>query len=537
MFCSKCGRTIPQGSSVCAHCGTQIAGSAFSAASYIASQPVLNQSASEAEAQPRYARYTRTTYTTMPEENADDVFRRTSYRPVYQEPARQEEEPSSREEQKKPESEQGSEKANSGAGKARQTSSADADLSALPEEMRPKPLQKVTLKGISPQMAERMRAQQEEEESAPAKKKPARPVVPSLFSSAGRGAKTVVPRREVPKQNPVEDEDSSPDEPQDEPYEEEEDKAFDVSDLEEEEDAQRAPLFSFRRQNNAPPSRSTVILRVVVVAVCVIALSVGGFVWLSLNTAAKSPISGVTYTLYEKGIALLEEHTTTSYRSTMANLYTSDMTGTSVLAKQQQDRADLTALLPGTQLVNDQDFLNTLLSIQDQIDIAVTLDAVSGDQLDQNASAERWRLIDNAINRLKNTTDAMELASIASGAQYTTTPAPSPSPTPSPYSTLYKGMNNDPDVKAMQERLYDLGWFNDTRDGDFGALTQTAVKQFQEACNISATGIADPETLAAIYAEDAPRTGAKITPAPAAGDGTDIGSPVITDAPAQPDIP
>ncbi|MBO4367118.1 MAG: peptidoglycan-binding protein, partial [Clostridia bacterium] len=80
---------------------------------------------------------------------------------------------------------------------------------------------------------------------------------------------------------------------------------------------------------------------------------------------------------------------------------------------------------------------------------------------------------------------------------------------------LTKGMYNNPEVKKMQQRLYELGWFNDVRDGDFGSGTQSAVKAFQQASGLSVTGIADGETLDAMYAENAIRTGNRITAAPA----------------------
>lgn len=530
MFCSRCGKTIPQGSSACAHCGMEIASGDFSAASYIASQPAMNPGSAEAETQPRYTRYTRTTYTTMPEEGDGDVFRRTSYRPVYQETAPAQEgaeEPAAQE--------------NTFAAPEAAAQLPEGDPSALPESLKSQPFKPVKLGGISPQMAERMRRQAEEETAE--EKKPARPVVPGLFSSIGRGAKSIVPKRELPENMPEEDEATEYDENADETYAEypEEDEVFDTSDIEEEEDAPARPaLFSFRSRESAPVSRTTKIVRTAIVAVCVLVLLIGGFVWLSLSTAAKSPITGVTYTLYEQGIAMLEEHTTQSYRSEMSALYANDPTGATLLTKQTEDQTAMLALLPGTPLANDQSFMDTLLAIQGNIDIAVTLDGLdelTGTQSDATASTERWKAIDNAIKRLKTTNSATEFGSISSSAEVTVTPTPEPTATPSPYSTLTKGMSDNDDVRAMQNRLYELGWFTDVRDGDFGPLTQTAVKQFQQAVGLSVTGIADSETLAAIYAEDAPRTGAKITPAPTAGDGSVTGEALETTVPAQPENP
>jgi len=527
MFCSKCGKTIPQGSSKCAHCGIEIADTDFSSASYISSQPAPGQE-NAVPAEKTRSRYTRTTYTTMPEENEGDVVRRTSYRPAYQEPEQpQEAEPE--QEQPAPETQPEPEQP------------APADPEELPEEMRVQPMRKLSLGGISPNLAERMRqAEQEQNEEQPAEKKPSRPVVSGLFSAIGsRGARTLAPKRaasydeeEVYDEQPAQDiTQENAEQTYEEVYDEneyyEEDEVFDTSDIEEEEEAPRAHLFSFRRQY-APVSRSTMILRTVVAAVVILVLCLGGFIWLSLETAAKSPIVGVTYSLYEQSVAMLEEHTTPVYKKTMSDLYADDPTGATVLAKQTEDNAKLLALVPGTPQANDQDFMNTVLSIQSSIDVAVTLDVMSGDSIDQSASNARWNAIANAIKRLKTTSNSTEFGAIAEAAVVSATPTPVPTATPSPYTTLTKGMTDNDDVRAMQNRLYELGWFTDVRDGDFGALTQTAIKQFQQAAGLSVTGMADPETLDAIYADDAPRTGAKITPAPTPGDGSVPGESIGT---------
>lgn len=540
MFCSKCGRTIPQGSAVCLNCGLEIAGGEFSAESYIGMQPVLNKDGSAPEAKPRHTKFTRTSYTTMAPEDESDVFRRTTYRPAYQEP---EEEPV-QEEEEQLEGQSAPEEAAQEAAQEEKPAEPEpikADPESLPENLRARPLRKVTLGGISPQMAERMRLQEEQERAkAAGEKKPARPVVPGLFSAIGRGAKSLVPKREVyeePEEEYQDDENAA--ETYEENYDEnydgvyEEDEVFDTSDIEEEEPASRPALFSFRRPT-APASRSTVIIRSVIAAVVILALCMGGFIWLSLKTAARSPIAGVTYALYEQGIAMLEEHTTPVYKKSMSDLYAEDPTGASVLTKQTADQAAMMALLPGTPLANDEDFMDTLMSIQSTIDIAVTLDAMSGEALDKSASDARWKAIDNAIKRLKAANSATEFGSISASAVVSATPTPAPTPTVSPYSTLTKGMSDNEEVKKMQNRLYELGWFTDVRDGDFGALTQTAVKQFQQACGLSVTGIADPETLEAIYADDAPRTGAKVTPAPTPDDGSVAGEAIETPAPAAP---
>lgn len=89
------------------------------------------------------------------------------------------------------------------------------------------------------------------------------------------------------------------------------------------------------------------------------------------------------------------------------------------------------------------------------------------------------------------------------------TPEPSPSPTaePSPepdpeYDPLMPDDENDA-VYAMQERLAELGFLTEEYGGVYGAVTVEAVRAFQEANGLEATGEADSETLAALYSDDA----------------------------------
>ncbi|SKB12833.1 Endopeptidase, cell wall lytic activity [Planktothrix sp. PCC 11201] len=53
-------------------------------------------------------------------------------------------------------------------------------------------------------------------------------------------------------------------------------------------------------------------------------------------------------------------------------------------------------------------------------------------------------------------------------------------------------------VKHLQNRLADLGYFNANSTGYYGKLTASAVKSFQYNCGLSADGIAGPATLAAL---------------------------------------
>jgi len=73
----------------------------------------------------------------------------------------------------------------------------------------------------------------------------------------------------------------------------------------------------------------------------------------------------------------------------------------------------------------------------------------------------------------------------------------------SAYATLQKGDKGD-DVKALQQRLIDLYYLDAPADGKFGKNTKAAVERFQAACNLEATGIADPQMQAVLFSDRAP---------------------------------
>lgn len=74
------------------------------------------------------------------------------------------------------------------------------------------------------------------------------------------------------------------------------------------------------------------------------------------------------------------------------------------------------------------------------------------------------------------------------------------------YETLKKGSRGEA-AKVLQQRLSDLGYLTGVVDGDFGPGTEKAVSVFQEAAGLETTGVADNDTLEALFAEDAPRAG------------------------------
>ena len=64
-------------------------------------------------------------------------------------------------------------------------------------------------------------------------------------------------------------------------------------------------------------------------------------------------------------------------------------------------------------------------------------------------------------------------------------------------STLKKGCSGT-NVKNLQKKLKELGYYSGTVDGDYGTGTENAVKKFQRAKGLSADGVAGPSTLKAI---------------------------------------
>ena len=64
-------------------------------------------------------------------------------------------------------------------------------------------------------------------------------------------------------------------------------------------------------------------------------------------------------------------------------------------------------------------------------------------------------------------------------------------------------------VKIMQKRLYDLGYIDDAENvtGYYGEVSQKAVKDFQQANGISATGTADNATLVKLFEKTAKKAG------------------------------
>lgn len=108
----------------------------------------------------------------------------------------------------------------------------------------------------------------------------------------------------------------------------------------------------------------------------------------------------------------------------------------------------------------------------------------------------------------------------ALAADQTPTPKPTATPTPAPTykipeKTLRKN-DTGSDVKTIQRRLKELGYYKNTIDGKFDAWTVKALKEFQEANGLKADGVAGKATYQVLFGENALGLGATPTPIPQA---------------------
>lgn len=71
---------------------------------------------------------------------------------------------------------------------------------------------------------------------------------------------------------------------------------------------------------------------------------------------------------------------------------------------------------------------------------------------------------------------------------------------------LKKGCTGS-DVKTLQKKLKKLGYYTGSIDGDFGSMTDAAVRKFQKACKLTVDGIVGPKTRAALAGKTKKSTG------------------------------
>lgn len=80
-----------------------------------------------------------------------------------------------------------------------------------------------------------------------------------------------------------------------------------------------------------------------------------------------------------------------------------------------------------------------------------------------------------------------------------------PSPSPTPELITLSGGSQGEQVKRLQQRLADLGYYTGKVDGDYGKGTRQAVLVFQRQHKLDADGIAGQKTLNLLYSDQAGR--------------------------------
>lgn len=540
MFCSRCGKTLMPEDVKCPNCGALLGESRFEGSSYTSVQAhILPDSPAG-----RTAAYTKTTYTTMTDEEKQEgaVDSRTTYRPVFDGSAPEEVRKDMRAALETAAAAEGAE--------AEEPEKPQVTLEDLPEdalntlnavdeelqmdqvdtsELRSRPIESTGRAGISAGVEEYVQKLESSQQRRSGRRR--RSAVPEEYGQPDAAAEGA-PDAPRPARMARPARAAAPAEAYDAPAAE----AYDLP-----EDGYRG--------DDAPPEAGgyyddpeagyegidegefeeirygrTIgvkdILKVALIMVLAAALIVGGVLWFrNFKTRQPSaPIEGVSDTLYDEGLAAVKAYTEDAYVSELTSLYTAEHSITDFTARIAADSAALDKLVPAEPAVNDSLFVSALQSIQNNIGNAILMDAIEGEQGgadNSEASAARWNIINTAISQLEAASTAQELTAILNGEQITAAAPATPSPTPAPtYARLVKDDKSDA-VKELQNRLYALGFLLDDRDGTFGNKTQTAVKAFQQAAGLPVTGIADSETQALLYSDDAPRTKyAQATPKP-----------------------
>ena len=513
MFCSKCGKTLVIGAEACPYCGLEIGNSRFAGSLYTSAQTSILPGDDVRSILTRgytHSGYTRTTYTRTPEvSDRGDADTRTTYRPAYNgdsipEDMRrelresreraQEEEPEQEYEfydreayDREPPEDLSEEAATSLEAVEDELQMDDVDWSAF----RAKPIESVGQSGISSDANEVIQKIESVESKKQAKqKKPA-------YGEYEEPVNTTVTEGEVI---------DAPEVAQAEVFD----------DLEDYEEYQSAP-FGVKQ-----------IIRIVAAVVAVAVVAVGGVLWLRYvrSNHSTSPIENVRQELYDSGVALMKKHASTDYEQEILEAFSntgSDFTTLSAALTSSQ--AEVDALRPDETTENEGLFMNALNQIEKNISNCITSDAMemsSTVAAGAGSSEVRWAIVNNSISMLENATSATGLTAIINGQVVAVqTAAPEPTATPSVnYNTLSKGQKSE-EVKALQERLIELGYLNDTADGAFGNKTMTAVKIFQQVVGMPVTGVADNATLIALYADDAPMADPSATVAPEDATGAD----------------
>ena len=497
MFCSRCGKTLMPEDKLCPHCQAPVGESRFEGTPYTSAQPHILPDTPAGQAS---AAYTRTTYTTMSDQQRQEgaVDSRTTYRPVYEEASAPEE--------------------------IRKDMRAAIDAEDAQGEAELPPVESLSEDVQNTMNAVDEELRMERMDTSELRTRPiestGRAGISSEVEDYIQKIEATQSRRAARRRRAVEDREENYATPQEEVvYDDtqtaadgEQDEVF--NDIDEDE-------FDEIRYGRTIGVKD--ILRVAGIMVLAAALIVGGVLWFRhiRGGGNASKIEGVTQALYTSGLEQIKAHRQDTYINELLNVYRND----GVLAFTERvtnDASAFNSLMPEEPAVNDALYVSALQNIQSNIGNAILMDATEADNVagesGQDSSA-RWAIVDQSIAQVENATTAQELTAVVNGERVAVAASPTPTPTPEPevtYATLSKGDKSDA-VLELQNRLFALGFLLDDRDGAFGSKTQTAVKLFQQAAGLEATGIADNETQKRLYAEDAPRTEyAQATPTPAA---------------------
>jgi hypothetical protein len=93
-------------------------------------------------------------------------------------------------------------------------------------------------------------------------------------------------------------------------------------------------------------------------------------------------------------------------------------------------------------------------------------------------------------------------------------PKPEPKPSPTSGPRLFGKGDSGDDVRDLQARLKQIGWFNAGVTGFYGNVTTEAVSGFQAKRGIAVTGFVDQTTLDRLHAMTREPTEAELTNAP-----------------------
>ena len=515
MFCSCCGKTLKAEWKVCGHCNAAVGESKFDGFTpYTSTQPRLRPSVTlNADEMAENWNYTLATYTggDYDEPEYDVAESGTAYRPVFE--ALPEEVHSGMTEyirQMTEEQDQAEEGQEPAEGEYEEMPEEEAPAEDIPEEKAPE----VTFTQIDLEQLEN------EIEGFDSSQLKSRPIVAKKFTGVSSGVEEYVRRLENGEveekrtsrrgRHMAEEDAFEPIEPENEAGEEEI--------IEDEDDI----------YDDEP--RGSIVGKIVKIAVALVAVAalfvVGVYVAPKLidkfRQEASAPIEGVTLELYNSGLELIKARNTQEYRNEVLTTFQNG--GFMALTTRlDSDVAAFKAFIPETPSVNDQLFVDAVSALQGDIGNAITLDAVeisANGSVTSQESTDRWTTISEALTSFESINSAAGLSAVVSGERIiadlsTPTPTIAPQASLAPeYKTLAKKDEGE-DVQKLQERLWELGYLEDDRDGKFGNNTQTAVKLFQQNAGLEVTGVADNETQVLLYSDEAPMTDkAKITPVP-----------------------